>query len=178
MKTRRRGFTLIELMIALGIFAIFIGSAVASLGRMMQMSTAQAQEMTIQQNFRFAVDSLTNDARLATDITLLGGTAEGSLEMTEEVEFTLANTHKIRYHAEQVDLGNPSSPWVLKRYDTFGGVEAAQPVTEELPQLLRVYFINSARQVYVILVGQMSYFGTTRGVALVSLVWARNLPPT
>jgi len=175
MGRRRSGFTLIELMIAMGIFAIFIGSAVAALGRMMQMSTAQAQEMTIQQNFRFAIDSLSNDARLATNITLLGGTGD-SLEMSEEVQFTLLQDgiHTIRYVAEQVDVGNALSPWVLRRYDN--GV--AQPVTEDLPQLLRVYFINSARQVYVILVGRMTYFDTTREVVLVSLVWARNRPPT
>jgi prepilin-type N-terminal cleavage/methylation domain-containing protein len=180
MERRRSGFTLIELMIAMGIFAIFIGSAVAALGRMMQMSTAQAQELTIQQNFRFAVDSLTNDARLATNITLLGGTGD-SLEMSEEVQFTLlqdGTVHTIRYVAEQVHVGNTSSPWVLRRYDKIGVVQVVQPVTEDMPQLLRVYFINSARQVYVILVGQMTYFDTTREVALVSLVWARNRPPT
>jgi prepilin-type N-terminal cleavage/methylation domain-containing protein len=160
MGTKRCGLTLIELMIALAVFAVVVGLAVASLGRMMQMSTAQVQEMMIQQNFRFAIDSITNDARLATHIDLLGGTGD-SLEMSEEVEFSLANGHTIRYIAEQVDSVNPASPWVLRRYDNG----SAQPVTEELPQVLRVYFINSARQVYVVLVGRMTYFDTTREVA-------------
>jgi prepilin-type N-terminal cleavage/methylation domain-containing protein len=173
MRLRRHGFTLIELVVAMALLFVLMALVLAGVGTFLQSSTAQQQEMLLEQNFRFATDTLSNDARQAIAITIPGGAA-GNLYLDESIQFTTqdpdgnpAHTHTIQYSTEA-----HGTTFVLAR-KVDGG--ASQPVTEEIPQLLKVYFIKAGKKVFIVMVGSLTYYGHTRNVALSSLVFARNL---
>jgi len=60
----RKGFTLIELIVALAVFIVIITISFSALSRFFAMRSIQEQEMILQQNFRFAVDRITQDMRV------------------------------------------------------------------------------------------------------------------
>jgi len=48
-------------------------------------------------------------------------------------------------------------------------------VTEDIPELVKVYFVYSGRKIYVMMVGKTTNYGKDTLVSLVSLVYGRNL---
>lgn len=49
-----------------------------------------------------------------------------------------------------------------------------QPITEDMHQLVKVYFVRSGGKVIVIVVGKLKYFGKERTISFSSLVFSRN----
>jgi len=54
------------------------------------------------------------------------------------------------------------------------GTASPQPVTEEMHQLVKVYFVCSGGKVIMIVVGKLKYFGKERTISFSSLVFSRN----
>lgn len=173
MRHSRRGFTLVELVVAIALLFVLLIMVLGGVGTFLQASTAEQQEMLLEQNFRFATDTLSIDARQAISIATPGGSA-GNLYLDETIEFTTQDPDGVAGHIHTIEYSTVThgSTFVLSR-KVDGGV--GQPVTEEIPQLLKVYFIKSGKKVFIVMVGRMSYYGRTRSVALSSLVYARNL---
>lgn len=66
MSTRsRRGTTLIELVVALAVFAVFLYMAVSMAGTALSRTAAQREVLTVQAAFRGACDAIVQDARRA-----------------------------------------------------------------------------------------------------------------
>lgn len=184
---RRIGFTLIELMVALGILAVILVMTTGALGSFFRSGAAQQQQNTLQQNFRFAVDAISTDARQAVQISTPGSPSD-VFAMTDSIAFQLSEggtLRWVRYRVDQVVNGASQTSELVREYVTYDAgtntwspdtsvAVPARPVTEQTPQLLKVYFINSGNRLFVIMVGQMSYFGRQQTVSLVSLVYARN----
>lgn len=169
MKGRSRlGFTLVELVVAMAILVVLLTVLIGGVASFLRVTNAQEQEMLLEQNFRFAIDTFTNEARQATNITVPGG-ASGNLYLDESISLEVpidGTVTTVTYGTVQ-----HGSNYVLVR--TAGGV--TQNITEEIPQLIKAYFVKSGKKVFVVLVGRLSYGGRIRQVSLSSLVYARNL---
>jgi len=58
LEAHRRGFTLIELVVALAILMVILGITFFSISNIFRLRTVYDQEMNIQQNFRYAVSRI------------------------------------------------------------------------------------------------------------------------
>lgn len=166
MKTERSGFSLIELVVAMALLLTFLAMTFGIVGSYYRQLSRQTQEAAIQQNFRFAIDSLTNDMREATSVSHPG--APGNLVMNESVTFHSPSLGDITYHAV-----TSAAAGVYRIVRTTASEE--QTVTEDLPELVKVYFIYSGRKIYVVMVARITVDGQQSLISLVSLVYGRNL---
>jgi len=174
----RRGFTLIELMVSMAILAVVLVGVFGAMGSYLRLGAAQAQENLLQQNFRFAMDTISTDARQALAVGVSNPTDYYSIFMTKNLVFQLPLPDGwVQY---EVKPGPGGTSRLVRERGTYSTttleftVSSEQPVTEDIPQLLQVYFVTSGNRVFAILVGRMSYSGTSRDVSLVSLVYTRN----
>lgn len=175
----RRGFTLIELMVSMAILAVVLVGVFGAMGSYLRLGAAQAQENLLQQNFRFAMDTISTDARQALAVGVSNATDYYSIFMTKNLVFQLPLPDGwVQYEVKPGPGGTSRLVRELGKYSdltlTFTATHPEQPVTEDIPQLLQAYFVTSGSRVFVILVGRMSYSGTSRDVSLVSLVYTRN----
>lgn len=184
---KRHGFTLIELMVALAVFAVVLVITTGAIGGFFRMGSAQDQQNTLQQNFRFAVDAISMDARQAVQVGV-PGSSNDVLTMTDSVSLEINDQgvlRWIRYRVNQSGSGSSTTAELVREYVTYDAgtgtwspdtsvAVSARPVTERIPELLKVYFIDSGNRLFVVMVGRMTYFGRQQTVSLVSLVYARN----
>jgi prepilin-type N-terminal cleavage/methylation domain-containing protein len=172
----RRGFTLIELMVSMAILAVVLVGVFGAMGSYLRLGAAQAQENLLQQNFRFAMDTIGTDARQALAVGVSNSSDYYSMFMTKNLVFQLPDGW-VQYEVKP-GLGETSR--LVRERGTYSAttleftVSSEQPVTEDIPQLLQAYFVTSGNRIFAILVGRMSYSGTSRDVSLVSLVYTRN----
>lgn len=161
MRRRRYGFTLIELVVAIALFVTLLGLVFSGMSTYLRMRTANEQEIIIQQNFRFAAQRMTDDLRQAT--------ANGSVIISSPADSAMGtglefNTPSGSVAYECRSSGSGSS--TIYRND--------EPVTEQMPQLVNMYFVRSGGKILVVIVGQVTYFGAQRPVSFASLVFSRN----
>lgn len=173
--TRRSGFTLIEFMVAIGVLMAVLAGTFMALGSYYRMQAVQTDEILLQQNFRYAMDTISNDARDATAFTNLGEISD-NFRMSDSLTFTMPNGNIVSYDVEQP---SGSTTWIIFRHEkTVGGTEdvagSSGPVTEPINQVLNVYFVNSGTKAIVILVGAVGSGSNRRLVSSVSLLYARN----
>lgn len=173
MSRRRSGMTLIELVVAMALLITLLAMTFGVIGAYFRENSRQTQQSALQQNFRYAVDSLTNDLREATSITRPTDPSTelpvppGNLIMNESIGFVLPREGTVTYGAVPAGIG-------VYRLERVVGSDH-QAVTEDIPELVKVYFIYSGRKIYVIMVGKTTNYGKDSLVSLVSLVYARNL---
>jgi prepilin-type N-terminal cleavage/methylation domain-containing protein len=157
----RKGFTLIELIVSLAIFLVIIVITFGTLSSYFAVRTANEQEMIIQQNFRVALNRITDDFRQASSNPDIE--SPGDNTVSKKLIFTGTDgSTKVTY--ELVNEGN--GVYVIKRN--------SEPVTEGLHQLVDLYFIRSGGGIIVIIVGEVSYFGRKTPITFASLVFSRN----
>jgi len=162
-RKNRKGFTLVELVVALAVFIVIITISFSALSRFFAMRSAQEQEMILQQNFRFVLDKMAYDFRQAKNGT--GGIILEPVNdnaMGEELQFNTSGG-TITYN-----LGAGASS------GTHAICRNGQPVTEDMHQLVKVYFVRSGGKVIMIVVGNLEYFGKERTISFSSLVFSRN----
>ena len=169
LKKNKKGFTLIELVVAMAIFLVVISISFSTLSSFFSMRSAQEQEMILQQNFRFALDKMTDDFRQASTTSgdIILSPADNS--MCEELKFNTSSgtvTYKL---GAGTSLGTHA---ILRQVDS----NPPQPVTEDMHQLVKVYFVRSGGKVIIIVVGKLKYFGKERTISFTSLVFSRNSP--
>jgi prepilin-type N-terminal cleavage/methylation domain-containing protein len=160
----KKGFTLIELVVAMAIFFIIIAVAFTSISRFYMVRTFYDQQMALQQNFLYAMDKLSDDFRQATLFGTSTIVEPGTNAMGEKFEFYGSDGSTITY--KLVDEG--SGTCAIYRNN--------QPVTENMHQLVKLYFITQGGRVIAIIVGKVTYMGTTNTVSFTSLIYSRNSP--
>ena len=182
LKKNKKGFTLIELVVAMAIFLVVISISFSTLSSFFSMRSAQEQEMILQQNFRFALDKMTYDFRqankdMASSDSILIKPVDNA--MSEQLAFTRydgANTTDIYYllkpHGDSYALYREE----YNHNDTPGTDSplSTEPITEDMHQLVKVYFVRAGGKVIVIVVGRLKYFGKERTISFSSLVFSRN----
>ena len=167
--SKQKGFTLIELVVALAIFIVIITISFSMLSRFFAMRSAQEQEMILQQNFRFVLDKMAYDFRQASSENGSIILEPGDNAMGEELQFNTSAgivTYKLG------DSASSGTYAICRKVDDG----SSQPVTEDMHQLVKVYFVRSGGKVIMIVVGNLEYFGKERTISFSSLVLSRNSP--
>jgi hypothetical protein len=122
------------------------------------------QEMLLQQNFRFAVDRITQDMRSSRQDATTKKIVEspGLSEMGSILTFNTASG-SVTYQLS----GDEQSGYEIEIND--------QPVTEKMHQLVKLYFIFDGRKVIIILVGKTKYNNSENTMSFTSVVYPRNV---
>ena len=187
-KRLKSGFTLIELVVALAILLIIFAGVFSVIGSFYRVKKAYDQEAVLQQNFRFALDTLSNEFRRANKKT--DGTDAGDIilkpqnnTMDQELlfkSFIDGEWKVIKYYIVQV-----GDRYVLRRSiysyaeiyeDLSQDPVSSQPVTEEMSQLVNIYFAREGGKIAVIIVGKINYLGKEERISYTTLIFSRNSP--
>ncbi|MEA3313899.1 MAG: prepilin-type N-terminal cleavage/methylation domain-containing protein [Caldisericota bacterium] len=188
---KRKGFTLVELVVAVAVFLVIIALSFSTLSRFFSMRSAYEQEMIFQQNFRFALDKMSYDFRQAnkdpgdTSITSLILEPEPN-SMGEKLSFIRYDGTNMRDIYYLIKPHGDSYAIYREEYQhgATQGVDpiSTQPITEDLHQLVKVYFVRAGGKIIMIAVGKLDYFGKERTISFTSLVFSRNsgyeIPPS
>jgi len=182
-KGHKSGFTLIELVVALAILIIIFAMTFSAILSFYRVRVAYDQELILQQNFRIAVDRMTDDFRQASkgpdfnepDPDIIIKPVENAMD--EEIKFARyddaeSKTHIVRYY---IKTENGKSA-VHKEEYIYGSSTPPvdQPITENMDQLVKMYFTRKGGKVLILLVGKLSYFGKENYISYTSLVFSRN----
>jgi len=161
----KKGFSLIELIVAIAIFLIISGMIFSGINTFFRFKTMYDQEMIIQRNFRAAVDRISQDMRAAVEYnnSVIQSPSENSIGNT--LEFYINGNQKVTYTLKRLGPGG-TAPCVIERN--------GQPITEEMNQLVELYFATDGRSVVVIIVGKSNYLGKENKISFTSLVYTRN----
>ncbi len=165
-KMFRKGFTLIELVVAMAVFVAVTAMIFVGTSTMYRFKSVYDQETLIQRNFRVAVDRISQDMRSAVEY----GTEREVIQkpeantMGEELEFH-TSTEVINYKLVAKGAGG-AAPFVI--------VRNGQPITEEMNQLVELYFASDGRKVVIMLVGKTNTSGQEKRFSFTSLVYTRN----
>ena len=172
-KGHKNGFTLIELVVALAILMIIFAMTFSVILSFYRVRVAYDQELILQQNFRIAVDRMTDDFRQASkgiDFTgpdIIIKPVDNAMD--EEIKFARyyeGATHIVKYYLETEN----------EKYAIYRSVDdnPGQPLTENMDQLVKMYFTRKGGKVLILLVGKLSYFGKENYISYTSLVFSRN----
>jgi len=171
---RKRGFTLIELVVAMAIFIIIATAISIAVSRLYAIRTFYEQQLDLQQNFVYAMDRLSEDFRQAeysgTDIFVSPPESNAMIDATEStpLSFYGPGGQVVSYYLKKT--GDISAIYRKE------GSSAAQPITEDMHQLVKLYFIRYGGKVVCMIVGEVKYFGMTNQISFTSVVYARNYP--
>ena len=174
----RKGVTLIELVVALAVFVVVIAGVSAALGSFFRLKSIYDQRMIVQQNFGVAVSRISQDMRAAV--------TQGNQIVQAPSINRMGDTLSIYVYDA------PTSPSVLVTYHLDGnsstgyavyrkyGTTADQPITENMRQLVKLYFATDGKKVVIMMVGETTYGGKLNMMSFTSLVYTRNTayPPS
>lgn len=175
---RRSGFTLIELVVSIAIFLIIIATAFGILSRYYVIKSFYEQQLDLQQNFLFAMEKLSSDFRQAEFVSgsvFLNPANNALIDATsdspdfEKLTFWGKNNEQISYYLQENANGTYT---IYRQVDN----NLPQPVTEEMHQLVKLYFIRSGGKVVAVIVGQVTYMGHTNKITFSSMLYSRNSP--
>jgi len=174
-RKRKKGFTLIELVVSMAIFAIVLVIAFGTISRYYLVKTFYEQQMNLQQNFLYAMDKLSDDFRQSTSV---GNSAfinppenNAMIDATKDSPLTFYGsdgTTLISYYLK----GDGNGTYAI--YREVGS--DVQPITEDMHQLVKLYFIRYGSELIAVIVGQLTYFGHTNKISFTSMIYSRNSP--
>jgi hypothetical protein len=140
----------------------------------------------LQQNFRFALERISNEFRQANKMNndendIILKPTNNSVD--EELVFKISENSSwkvVKYYMKE-----SGGKYVLERseYDyatDYGSLseapESSQPVTEEMSQLVKIYFAREGGKVGGIIVGDIDYFDKSSRLSYMTLIFSRNSP--
>lgn len=166
----RRGFTLIEVMVAVAIMVILLGAVFALNFRISGMWTTERGRSQMQQNFRFATDHITEYYRQAVDVT---APDDNSLGDTLTFVYRDANDGLL-YRASYAMSGTVPHKVMRTVQLASGGTATMEPVTEELTSLASLHFVRTGARVVIMMVAEYDVYGQTRSISYTTQTYARN----
>ena len=170
----RNGVTLIELVVALAVFVVVIAGVSAALGTFLKLKSTYDQQMIVQQNFGVAVSRISQDMRAAV--------TQGNQIVQAPSNNTMGDTLTMYVY----NSTTPSSPQQVT-YELEGSAPSGYavcrngvPVTENMRQLVKLYFATDGKKVVVMMVGETTYGGKLNKMSFTSLIYTRNTgyPPS
>lgn len=175
---RRRGFTLVELVVSIAVFLIIIATAFGILSRYYVIKSFYEQQMDLQQNFLYAMERLSSDFRQAEFVSgsvFVNPANNAFIDATstspdfEKLTFWGQDNTQISYYLQENGNGTYT---IYRQVDN----DIPQPVTEEMHQLVKLYFIRSGGNVVAVIVGQVTYMGHANKITFSSMLYSRNSP--
>ena len=158
----RKGFTLIELVVAVAIFVVVITAVSASLGSFLRLRSTYEQQMIVQRNFNLAVARISQDMRAASEgADKVIVSKPDNLTMGEALTIYL-NGSNVTY---SLHINSDGTCAVWRNLD---------PITEDIHQMVKLYFVNAENKVCVILVGETAYGDASSRMSFTSLIYTRN----
>lgn len=183
---RRRGFTLIELMIVVAVSVILLGAVFAVNFRITDLWRSERVRQPLQQNFRFAVDAMTAEVRQSTKVIL---PAQNSLADALTFDYIVDPApHETRRRVTYQRVGSEPGPYHVERSEiqvvdpdgdgnwTETGTKSLVAVTEDIPSLAALHFIHRGSRVITILVAEYVAGGSKRTISYTAQTSVRSLP--
>ncbi|UCC17069.1 MAG: type II secretion system protein [Dehalococcoidales bacterium] len=97
---KQRGMTLVEILLALGISGVIIGALGASIYTIMSVTGRGNAEISVLRDIQSASHWISNDSRMARDVTLIGGVPANGMVLSWND--SQGNPHSSNYtHTEQ-----------------------------------------------------------------------------
>ena len=175
---RRKGFTLVELIVSMAIFLVIVTVTFGVISRYNTVRTFYEQQTELQKNLVFAMDRLADDFKQASYVNnavFVNPSNNAMIDATEGNPLTFygSNEEKISYYLKQSGAGTYAIYRKVEKVDANANI---QPITEDMHQLVKLYFIRYGGEIIVTIVGEISYFGKTNQISFTSLVYSRNSP--
>ena len=166
-----KGFTLIEMVIAVAIFLTIVTIAFSSLSQYYKAKVIYDQELRLQSNFIVVVDKISNDfknASFVNNILITSPDTEAMIEATESNPLTFYNSNgtEVSYYAKQ----NDDKSYAV--YKVENGIPEA--ITESLYQKTTLYFIRYGNGLVLTITGQFTDFRGEERISFTSLVYPEN----
>lgn len=181
---RRRGFTLIELMIVAAVTVILLTAVFSVNFRITDLWHSERVRQALQQNFRFAGDAMSTSLRQATDVLLPAQNTLGDILEFDYVSTPSPSETRYRvtyrrvgtgpYHVErrEIQVVDPDNDGVW----TETGTAKVVSVTEDIPSLAALYFLRRGSRVITILVAEYESGGTEHTISYTLQTSVRTLP--
>ena len=165
----RNGVTLIELVVALALFVMVITGVSTALGAFFRLKSNYDQRMIVQQNFGVAVSRISQDMRVAV------APPHGSMIVQAPSINEMGDTLSIYVY----DAATSSSVPVTYKLDGnsstgYAVYRNSDPITENMRQLVKLYFATDGKKVVVMMVGETTYGGKLNKISFTSLIYTRN----
>lgn len=176
---RRRGFTLIELMIVAAVTVILLAAVFTVNFRITGLWAGERTRSELQQNFRFAADRITTTVRQATVIrqpSVSGSTAENVMSDVLEFDVDDAGTPKrVTYTRVASGRGSQIVEHVVNL--TTGVAEPDRQITENITSLAAVHFVRTGPRIIVVLVARYDLLGSSKTISYTTQTYVRTLSP-
>lgn len=181
----RHGFTLIELMIVVGVMVILMASVFVLNFRASSAWGSERERANRLQNFRFATEKLTVELRAASKNPDPAWASKNVVvvpaqnQMSDRLSFRYYEGG-ISYRYEYYLEGNTTSGYQVMRKvrtETLDGTLSdgvAEPVTEQLTSLAKMYFVRDGNRIVTIMVAQYDFGGTLQTVSYTRQVFLRG----
>jgi prepilin-type N-terminal cleavage/methylation domain-containing protein len=184
---RRRGFTLIELMIAAAAGVILLTAVFSVNFRITDLWRSERVRQALQQNFRFAGDAMVNKMRQATVVLQPADNSFG--DVLQFYYIKTPSPSQTTYSATYRRVG--TGPYHIECrevqvvVDVHGvwteelGTATVVPVTEDISSLAALHFVRRGSRVVTIMVAEYVSGGADRTISYTLQTSVRTLqPPT
>jgi prepilin-type N-terminal cleavage/methylation domain-containing protein len=177
---RRRGFTLIELMIVIAVTVILIAAVFAVNFRITGLWASERGRSELQQNFRFATDYMSTWTRQANSII------QPELNvMSDVLQFDSIDANDPTRCVRRTYRRSGIGPYCISEsvqdlvksgghWDPSGD-EVERPITESIRSLAAVHFVRTGPRVIIILVAEYSLLGSVQTISYTTQTYVRTL---
>jgi prepilin-type N-terminal cleavage/methylation domain-containing protein len=198
--TRRCGFTLIELMIVIAVTLILLGAVFTVNFRISGLWSGERARSELQQNFRFATDTITNRVREA--VVVLQPSADpigeslGVNVMSDILQFDCvpdssvpSQRQRVTYYRSPASASGSSH--IVERIQTLQrsgsapdymwtplGTPSERPITEAINSLAATHFVRTGPKIVVVLVAQYRLLGEVKTISYTTQTYVRAQDPT
>jgi prepilin-type N-terminal cleavage/methylation domain-containing protein len=196
----RRGYTLIELVVAMALLVIFIAIAFSTFNSMVWQRAAARETLQIQGALSAASESLSEDVRLAGWPGYTGsaqnpyivsppdGGLSDSLTIIVPDASSVTYVHEVRYYIdssagaerlmrEDCQLPTASTAALTTAQMNASSTTQWNPVTPYFKQTLHMYFSYQGGRVATVMVARLQLQGRSRDVTVVAITHVRNVGP-
>lgn len=185
---KNKGFTLLEMVIAMAIFSICLAMSFGIISYALAQKAANVRILAIQNSFSTAGATITDEIKGAIWLDqMVGGDpnafllAPGDGAITNELIFltgTAGEEYRIRYFAATNAEGTriyKEKASVLSTTDpSVFSLIATDPVTPYMNQTINLNFVNSKGKITILMVAKLSINGEENDISFIGTAYARN----